>query len=53
MVQGEEVESPRPDFQSGALPAELPLRCLERVNGIEPSSSAWKAVTLPIELHPR
>jgi hypothetical protein len=24
------------------------LRTLERVNGIEPSSSAWKAVALPL-----
>jgi hypothetical protein len=25
-----------------------PLKRLERVNGIEPSSSAWKAVALPL-----
>ena len=25
---------------------------MERVKGIEPSSLAWKAIALPIELHP-
>ena len=30
-----------------------PTRNLERVKGIEPSSSAWKAEVLAVELHPR
>src|SRR5664279_3631564 len=35
-------------IQAG-LPTEAPqARRLERVNGIEPSSSAWKAVALPL-----
>ena len=32
----------------GAIGASNPLKSLERVKGIEPSSSAWKAVALPL-----
>jgi hypothetical protein len=34
--------------QNAGLPRPKPLKTLERVKGIEPSSSAWKAVALPL-----
>ena len=33
-------------------PAELQAHMMERVMGIEPTQSAWKAEILAIELHP-
>src|SRR6266436_250969 len=37
-----------PCRQNGRPPSPKPLKTLERVKGIEPSSSAWKAVALPL-----
>jgi hypothetical protein len=34
--------------QNGCAASSNPLKTLERVKGIEPSSSAWKAVALPL-----
>ena len=35
-------------FRMAERSASNPLKSLERVKGIEPSSSAWKAVALPL-----
>ena len=41
---GDFAEAADPDLTKSANP----LKTLERVKGIEPSSSAWKAVALPL-----
>ena len=33
-------------------PDELPAHIMERVMGVEPTSTAWKAVVLAVVLHP-
>ena len=51
----EEIRTPDPLLRRQLLyPTELQAQNLvERVMGIEPTQSAWKAEILAIELHPR
>ena len=41
-------QSPVPNVTHRLRPARVVLGCLERTEGIEPSSSAWKAEVLPL-----